>query len=114
MDNRYTINREFCGHKEQRYVVRWCGDWLSSHDTHVEAVTAAQWHDDQRLSTDYVEHREIISESNGVQLYAGNHMYKVVYGAEVSNHITLDEAFAAFTGCIFHALQSEGHFDATY
>jgi hypothetical protein len=27
-DERYTIDKEFCGHSDSRYVLRFCGDWI--------------------------------------------------------------------------------------
>jgi hypothetical protein len=27
-DNRYTITKEFCGHAEPRFVLRFCGEWV--------------------------------------------------------------------------------------
>lgn len=40
-DPRYTVNREYCGHASPRYVVRFCGDWVSSHSTKGAALTRA-------------------------------------------------------------------------
>jgi len=28
LDKRYTLAKEFCGYKESRYVLRFCGEWL--------------------------------------------------------------------------------------
>jgi len=27
-DQRYTITKEFCGHAEPRFVLRFCGEWV--------------------------------------------------------------------------------------
>jgi hypothetical protein len=27
-DQRYTITKEFCGHVEPRFVLRFCGEWV--------------------------------------------------------------------------------------
>ena len=32
-DERYTITREFCGHRGMRWVVRFCGAWIGSRST---------------------------------------------------------------------------------
>ena len=28
-DKRYTITREFCGHEQPMWVVRFCGEWVA-------------------------------------------------------------------------------------
>lgn len=43
-DNRYTVEREWCGHKTMRYVARFCGKWVSQHETRDAAVKACQEH----------------------------------------------------------------------
>lgn len=40
-DSRYTVAREFCGHAEPRFVVRFCGDWVGQRTTYPAAVTLA-------------------------------------------------------------------------
>lgn len=53
-DKRYTANPEFCGHETQKYIARFCGEWLRDRslwparcgfqapafDTRAEAVAA--------------------------------------------------------------------------
>lgn len=36
-DSRYTVRKEFCGHLQPRWVVRFCGDWAGSYATYKEA-----------------------------------------------------------------------------
>ncbi len=28
-DQRYTITREFCGHEQPMWVIRFCGEWVA-------------------------------------------------------------------------------------
>lgn len=41
----YTFNKEFCGYPEKRYVVRFRGEFISSHTSLVDAGFAARTHD---------------------------------------------------------------------
>lgn len=43
-DERYTITLEFCGYPEQRYVVRFCNEFVSSHKIAIHAMTASRKH----------------------------------------------------------------------
>ncbi len=40
-DKRYTITREWCGDEKPRFVVRFCGDWISCHTTQGAALMRA-------------------------------------------------------------------------
>ena len=40
-DNRYTINREWCGHETPMWVVRFCDEWISCHKTKGAALMIA-------------------------------------------------------------------------
>ena len=54
-DRRYTITPEYCGHPERRRVLRFCGQFISSHQTADEARTAQYEHSARRnmqLQTD--------------------------------------------------------------
>lgn len=37
----YSVNREYCGYVFPRYVLRFWGDWVSSHETEEAAMMAA-------------------------------------------------------------------------
>lgn len=41
-DKRYTQNIECCGQAGAKYIARFCGEWISCHDTKEEALTACQ------------------------------------------------------------------------
>lgn len=41
----YAFNKEFCGHPEKRYVVRFRGKFISSHISPIDAGFAARTHD---------------------------------------------------------------------
>ena len=43
-DDRYTINLEWCGHPGQRYVLRYCGDWIDSFSNLPAATLRAVGH----------------------------------------------------------------------
>lgn len=49
-DARYSIRREWCGKAEQQFVVRFCGEFVSSHLAKSDAVKAATAHDCARTS----------------------------------------------------------------
>lgn len=50
VDLRYSINLEWCGYKEQRYVVRFLGGYISNHETGPLAKAAAIQHNSERLA----------------------------------------------------------------
>lgn len=41
----YTFDKEFCGYPEKRYVIRFRGEFISSHKSPVDAGFAARTHD---------------------------------------------------------------------
>lgn len=47
-DTKYTINLEFCGYKERRYVLRFCDEFIGSYTTKKDAILAQIFHDDER------------------------------------------------------------------
>lgn len=47
-DARYTVTKEHTGHQKPQYVVRFCGDWVTSRSTYPAAVIAATGHRMQR------------------------------------------------------------------
>lgn len=94
-DQRFTINREYCGHAKPRPVIRFCGEFVASYETQQEAETqleamrnAAQW--------------VLVQSKNNVQLYSGNNGYRVAYGAHVTNHATYAAAASEFDACARH------------
>jgi hypothetical protein len=44
IDRRYSIDRGFCGYEKPRWIVRFCGDFVSSHPTKEGAREAARAH----------------------------------------------------------------------
>lgn len=106
-DRRYTINLEFCGASTQKHVVRFCGDWLGGFDTLPLAEKAAKEFQANREACLHVEGREIISETNNVQLYF-NRLYTVVYGAHVKDNLSRDDALTEFKNCLDHSLGCDG------
>lgn len=49
-DKRYTQSLEWCGHPKVRYVARFCGDWISDHETQEEALKSCQEAYNKRMS----------------------------------------------------------------
>ncbi len=49
-DHRYSVRLEFCGHNKQRWVARFCGEWLGVNDFR-------QFADSAKLCTDHHERR---------------------------------------------------------
>ena len=43
-DKRYTQDLEWCGQATPKYIARFCGEWISWHDTKAEALKACQDH----------------------------------------------------------------------
>lgn len=39
-DARFTLSCEWCGHPKRRHVLRFCGEWVSSHPTRAEGRKA--------------------------------------------------------------------------
>lgn len=50
IDGRYTIAPEFCGQLGKKHVLRFCGAWLSWHETKAEAESARAKHAAARLA----------------------------------------------------------------
>lgn len=48
-DGRYDVKPEFCGFETQRYVVRFCRDYVGVADTESDAYALAVWHDAERM-----------------------------------------------------------------
>lgn len=48
-DKRYTISREHCGRAEQRYVLRFCGEFIAQSISRASMVSRAVGHNAQRL-----------------------------------------------------------------
>ena len=40
-DERYTIDKEFCGYAEARYVLRFCGEWIMQSQFYSSALVRA-------------------------------------------------------------------------
>ena len=49
-DKRYSVTLEWCGYETPRYVVRFCGEWISCHRGKTAAWNAAQAHKDNRTN----------------------------------------------------------------
>lgn len=48
-DRRYSIQPEFCGFGDRRFVVRFCREYIGVGDTESEALSFAVWHDSERM-----------------------------------------------------------------
>lgn len=47
-DKRYTKDLEFCGYAKARYVLRFCGQFISAHESYIEACNAQEFHATER------------------------------------------------------------------
>ena len=47
-DKRYSINDEFCGYPNKRYVLRFEGEFIGSYQTKKDAILNYIFHDDER------------------------------------------------------------------
>lgn len=47
-DTRYSINKEFCGYPEPRYVLRFCGEWIGQSRFYSSVLTLAVGHNAKR------------------------------------------------------------------
>jgi hypothetical protein len=92
---RFTLNIEYCGHPQPRPVIRYCGAFVASYESYNEAQirleilqAAAEW---------------VPVQSRGnVNLYASNTLYRVAYGADVTDHATYAAAASCFDSCVRH------------
>jgi len=44
IDRRYSVALEYCGRETPRHVARFCGDWISQHETESAAARACREH----------------------------------------------------------------------
>jgi len=49
-DRRFSIRREWCGYRNQRYVARFCGDFIGQAKTRREARDLAAVWNEQRMA----------------------------------------------------------------
>ena len=49
-DGRYQVSFEFCGYELRKYVIRFCGDFITSCDSRKAAIKAAIRHNKERMS----------------------------------------------------------------
>lgn len=50
-DSRYTIDKEYCGHPEPRYVLRFCGDFIAQSEFLSPMIVRAVGHNSERLGS---------------------------------------------------------------
>jgi hypothetical protein len=51
-DKRYTVRLEWCGYAAQRYVVRFCGEWVGCAQNRHTANELARTHSTARMADD--------------------------------------------------------------
>ena len=61
LDARYTVAQEFCGYAEARWVLRFCGKFLSSHSDKLVAHSIAHMHNEWRDNTEYCFDKGVVS-----------------------------------------------------
>lgn len=47
-DQRYSVEKEFCGYSEARYVLRFCGEWVMQSPSYSACVVRAASESAQR------------------------------------------------------------------
>lgn len=48
IDNRYSINKEWCGQTEAKFIIRFCNRWIDKADTIEQAEEIALRHAEAR------------------------------------------------------------------
>ena len=48
-DKRYEVNLEWCGQSTQKYIARFCGDFVGWYETETKAWCGAKFHNEKRL-----------------------------------------------------------------
>ena len=51
LDKRYSVQLEYCGHEKPYYVLRFCGEFISSHHDRAQAYQAQSDHEAKRRGT---------------------------------------------------------------
>lgn len=104
-DKRYSIGLEFCGHKEQKHVVRFCGDFVTSCDSRDAAVIAVIEH--QGANGRESDWRIVARIDHVLWLFDGK-QHRVAYGADVVTFRKIKtenadiEAAHRFGECVLH------------
>lgn len=53
-DKRYSVEREFCGHPEPRWVARFCGEWIGQSISRASASLRCAGHQAVRNGAEVV------------------------------------------------------------
>ncbi len=112
-DSRYTITQEYCGHAEQQFVARFCGEWIASASDRKVLDFHMAIHANRR-GFDCKGYRVLANESAVMLVQLPNNTgLRVVYGASVSEYDFDDKAGALheYADCLLHHLECEGKFD---
>lgn len=105
LDARYTIAMEFTGHAVQQHVLRFCGDYIGGYQSLALAKEAGFL---DFLLRDLANcGYEVLTECEGVTLFKGlvGNPLKVVYGAQVTDFCTIEEAMDGLKWCVLHSLE---------
>lgn len=102
-DKRYTIGLEFCGQESQKFVLRFCGQFLKAFDSVESAKIGIAWHTKRRSTSIQGDVFTIIRQhDNYVLLLMSEKSFRVCYGAEIHNFKDLEKAAAEFKNCVKH------------
>jgi hypothetical protein len=109
-DNRYSVNLEFCGHAEQKHVVRFCGEFIASFDDYDAANVAALNHCLKNKRGVW----DLVTTCEGVLWLKHNrrpNFYRVVYGADITDYKSDSadsESAIDFGLCVHHSVKCQG------
>ena len=99
MNSLYTINFEYKTPGNKAFALRFCGDFIGYYDSHSEAYNEAM----ARQVRD--EYATVISQFMDVLWIKKDGIYRVIYGADISDFKDIEQAAVRFVSCVNHSLQ---------
>lgn len=105
-DGRYYIGLEFCGAPTQKWVLRWCGDFVKDCDSKKEAEVLAVQHAEARghNHTGWI----LLACIGSVIWLRRGKLFRVAYGADIKESKDDIQAAHYFGEAICHQLHCEG------
>lgn len=109
-DARYYIGLEFCGQKERKHVLRFCGDFVKACDNIQQAEAEAVKHAEER-GHNHTGWKLLASMDSVLWMRTGLTRHRIAYGADVKEFKGKDsdvEAAKQFGLCVRHQLECNG------
>lgn len=107
-DKRYQMGLEFTGASNQQVVLRWCGDFVSAHESTVLAEVAAALHAEKR-GHNHTGWTLLASHNDDVVWLLNGSKHRVVYGGDVETTRRPLAAARRYGACVLHALECAGN-----